>query len=98
MDWILKKIEVKKLKEWDKNPRALTEKGLNDLRISIKKFGIAEPIVCNTDLTICGGHGRKKILDEMGIKLVDCYLPTKKLTAKQFEELNIRLNKNIAGE
>jgi DNA modification methylase len=47
---------------------------------------------------ICGGHGRKKILERLGIKEVDCYIPSRKLTQKEFDELNIRLNKNIAGE
>lgn len=98
MKWILKKLKVSQLIEWDKNPRQLTEKGLSDLRKSIERFGIAEPIICNTDYVICGGHGRLKILQQLNIKEVDCYLPEKKLTPKQFEELNIRLNKNIAGE
>ena len=97
MKWVLKKLKVAQLKEWGKNPRQLTEKGLSDLRKSIENFGVAEPLTVNTDYTICGGHGRKKVLQEMGIKEVDCYLPEKKLTPKQFEELNIRLNKNIAG-
>lgn len=98
MKWNLKKLKVSQLIEWDKNPRQLTEKGLSDLRKSIERFGIAEPIICNTDYVICGGHGRLKILQQLNIKEVDCYLPEKKLTTKQFEELNIRLNKNIAGE
>ena len=98
MKWIVKKIKVSDLKENPHNPRKLTEKGLNDLEKSITKFGIAEPLVCNTDLMICGGHGRKKILERLNIKEVDCYIPEKKLTEKQFNELGIRLNKNIAGE
>lgn len=97
MKWILKKVDVNQLKEWDKNPRQLTKKGIEDLTKSIKKFGIAEPLVCNSDFTVCGGHGRLKVIKELGIKEVDIYLPEKQLTDKQFEELNIRLNKNIAG-
>lgn len=98
MNWKIKKVKVSDLKENPNNPRKLTEKGLKDLEKSITKFGIAEPLVCNTDLMICGGHGRKKILERLNIAEVDCYLPEKKLTQKQFDELGIRLNKNIAGE
>jgi len=98
MKWNLKKIKVSDLKEWAKNPRRLTDNGLKHLERSIKKFGIAEPIVINTDNTICGGHGRKKVLEWLNIDEVDCYMPERKLTDKEFEELNIRLNKNIAGE
>lgn len=98
INWTLKKIKVSSLKEWQGNPRRLTEKGMKDLRASITKFGLAEPLCINTDYTICGGHGRKRILEELGIKEVDCYMPEKKLTENQFKELNIRLNKNTAGE
>lgn len=98
MNWKIKKVKVSQLKEWDKNPRNLTTKGLADLKLSIERFGIAEPLVCNTDLTLIGGHGRKKVLQEMNIKEVDCYIPDVKLTQKQCEELGIRLNKNIAGD
>ena len=98
MKWKTQRIEVSKLKEWDKNPRKLSEKGLNDLKKSIKKFGIAEPLVVNSDFVICGGHGRLKVLQDLDIESVDCYVPERQLTQKEFEELNIRLNKNIAGD
>ena len=97
MKWHLENRKISSLKEWEKNPRTLTEKGLKDLSKSIKKFGCAEPIIINTDGSICGGHGRKKVLEQLGIDSVDCYIPDRELTAKEFEELNIRLNKNIAG-
>lgn len=98
MNWQIERVEVSKLKEWHKNPRVLTKKGLEDLTKSIKKFGVAEPLVCNTDFTICGGHGRLKVIKELGINEIDVYIPERTLTEKQFEELNIRLNKNIAGQ
>jgi len=98
MRWHIEKRKVSELKENPKNPRNLTEKGLSDLENSIKKFGVAEPLVINQDGMICGGHGRKKILERLGIKEVDCYIPERELTEKEFDELNVRLNKNIAGE
>jgi len=98
MKWIHKKIKVSQLIENPDNPRLLTEKGLSDLEKSIKKFGLAEPLILNADLMICGGHGRKKILEKLNIEYVDCYISEKQLSKKEFNELGIRLNKNIAGE
>ena len=98
MEWELKKIPVTELKEYDKNPRKFTSKGLADLKKSIEKFGVAEPLVVNNDYEIIGGHGRLATLKDLGVEFVDCYFPKKTLTKKQVEELNIRLNKNIAGE
>lgn len=97
MKWSLKKIKVADMKEYEFNPQIKTEKGLKDLENSIKEFGVCEPPVLNTDLTICGGHGRKIIFERLGITEVNCYVPDKPLTEKQFQELNIRLNKNKAG-
>ena len=69
-----------------------------DLHKSIDKFGLAEPIVINTDGVVIGGHARLLALKEKGTKEFDCYIPDRKLTEKELQELNVRLNKNIAGE
>jgi len=98
MKWIYKKLKVSELIENPDNPRLLTEKGLSDLEKSIRKFGLAEPLILNADLMICGGHGRKKILEKSNVEYVDCYISEKQLSKKEFNELGIRLNKNIAGE
>lgn len=95
--WEIKNIKVSDIKENPKNPRKLTEKGLKDLETSISKFGNAEPPVLNKDLSLIGGHGRKKILERLNISEVECYVSEKQLTEKQADELGIRLNKNIAG-
>jgi ParB-like chromosome segregation protein Spo0J len=98
IQWTIQKLKVSDLHEYPNNPRRMTEKGIADLTQSIKRFGMAEPIVVNQDLTIIGGHGRKKVLESLGVTEVDCYLPDRALTAKEFDEFNIRLNQNIAGE
>tara|TARA_R110000822_G_scaffold227789_3_gene360435 strand:- start:15324 stop:15926 length:603 start_codon:yes stop_codon:yes gene_type:complete len=96
--WDLIEQKVSDLKEYDLNPRILSDEKLDNLQQSITKFGICEPIVINTDFTICGGHGRLTILKRLGIQYVDCYVPSKTLTESQFKELNVRLNKNTAGD
>ena len=98
MNWRLAEKKLDEIKVFDKNPRRITEKGLKDLKTSIDKFGLAEPIVLNTDGTIIGGHARYYALKEQGKDVADCYIPDRRLKAKEVKELNIRLNKNIAGE
>ena len=95
--WKLITKKVSELKPSHKNPRNITEQGLKDLNKSIDKFGLAEPIVINSDLVIIGGHARWQTLKQQSIKECDCYIPNRKLNDKEVEELNIRLNKNIAG-
>lgn len=96
--WKNERRKVKDLKEYGRNPRVLTKTGLEHLTKSITKFNIADPIIINTDGTICGGHGRIKVLKKMGVKEVDVRVPEEALSDEDFAELNIRLNKNIAGE
>lgn len=95
--WHIETRKVTDLKEWAKNPRLLTEKGINDLTQSISKFGLAEPIVINTDCLILGGHARVKVLKAQGEIECDCYVPDRTFNDKEIEEINIRLNANQAG-
>jgi len=98
LQWYREVLQVKDLKEYEHNPRKITKDKLKHLEESIRRFGIAEPLVVNTDMVIIGGHGRRKALLNLGIKEVDCYIPNRPLNQTEFDELNIRLNKNIAGE
>jgi DNA modification methylase len=95
------RFEIRKLadiKPWGRNPRRITEKGIKDLAASIAKFGLPEPIVLNLDGTIIGGHARYQVLKKSGATEAVCALPDRMLTERELEELNIRLNKNVAGE
>lgn len=98
IQWAVKKVKISDLKEYAHNPRRLTEIKLKQLEESLTKFGMCEPLVVNMDNTICGGHGRKKVLERLGITEVDCYYPSQELNTEEFDELNLRLNKNTAGE
>ena len=98
MNWKIEKRKLSDLKPFDKNPRILTKKGMADLKKSIDKFGLAEPIIIQPDGTIIGGHARFEVLKQKGTTKVDVYVPEKPLSKQEYNELNIRLNKNIAGE
>lgn len=98
MNWKVKKVKLSDIKEYEANPRKITEKGLSDLKDSIRNFGQAEPLVVNTDMVLIGGHARKLAMESLDYDKCDVLIPDVKLTDKQVQELNIRLNKNIAGE
>jgi len=71
---------------------------MQDLKNSIDKFGVAEPIVLNKDGTIIGGHARFYTLRDNGVKEIPCFVADKLLSEDEIKELNVRLNRNIAGE
>ena len=94
----IEKIEINKLKPAKYNPRQITKKQYNDLKDSLDKFSLVEPIVVNKDMTIIGGHQRYKIWKENAEQsnVDDITIPcvVLDLNKEQERELNIRLNKS----
>ena len=91
----IEKIEINKLKPATYNPRQISKKQYNDLKDSIEKFGLVDPIIINKDFTVIGGHQRLKVCKELKYKDIDCVVLD--LTKEEERELNIRLNKSVKG-
>jgi len=89
-------VPIADLKFADYNPRKITEKQINDLKASIEKFGMVEPVVVNNYPerlnTIIGGHQRVRVCEMLGMKEVPVIYVT--LDFARERELNIRLNQN----
>ena len=88
MNWHIEQRQLSDLKEFPHNPRVITKKGLADLKRSIDKFGIAEPIIVNTEGTIIGGHARYQVLKSNGTKEIDVYVPERELSEEEYRELS----------
>ena len=93
----IEKIQIDKLKAATYNPRQISTKQYKDLKESITKFGLVDPIIVNEYFTenyyvVIGGHQRLKICKELGYKDIGCIILN--LNKEQERELNIRLNKN----
>ena len=86
-------IKIEKLIPAEGNPRKATEKQFKDLKESIKKFGIVDPIIVNKRTQrIVGGHFRVEVAKKLGITELPCVYVD--LTNEAEKELNIRLNQN----
>ena len=81
------------------NPRQLTDSQYKQLKDSISRFGLVDPIIVNKNKdrkdVIIGGHQRVKVAKTMGIKEVPCVEID--LVYDKERELNVRLNKNTGG-
>ena len=64
------------LNESEYNPRTLKKKDYEQLRKSIKSFGLVDPILINKNKDrkgiIIGGHQRFRIARDLGYKKVPC--------------------------
>jgi len=96
LEWHNEKRKISDLIPYESNPRQLTDKQYNDLKKSLTKFNLAEIPAINLDNKICAGHQRLKIMSEVyGNDFeIDVRVPNRKLTEKEFQEYNIRSNKN----
>ena len=78
------------------NPRQLTKDQYQNLKDSISRFGLVDPIIVNSNKDrkniIVGGHQRVKVAKDMDIEFVP--VVEVDLTYEKERELNIRLNKN----
>ena len=88
----IEKIKINKLKPATYNPRQISTKQYKDLKQSIEKFGLVDPVIVNSDMTVIGGHQRLKICKELKHKEVGCIIMN--LSKEEERELNVRLNKN----
>ena len=90
------KIESKLVKDLNPasyNPRQISSKQYKDLKESVKKFGLVDPIIINKNgNVVIGGHQRLKICKDLKYVEVDCVMLD--LSKEEERELNIRLNKN----
>jgi len=92
--WQNQKRQISELVPADYNPRRLTDSQRDQLKKSLEKFNLADPLILNTDNTLIGGHQRLKVLLELGYTEIDVRVPDRPLTKDEEKELNLRLNKN----
>ena len=90
-------VLIDQLKPSAYNPRKWSESATNQLKQSVKKFGLVDPVICNIAPNrkniVVGGHFRLKIAKELGIKKVPVvYVNIPDIEREK--ELNLRLNKN----
>jgi DNA modification methylase len=92
MIWKNEKRKLSTLSPAKYNPRKMSAKARADLAASLDKFGMADPLVINSNGTIIGGHQRFMILKERGTIDVDVMVPEAELPEAEEKELNVRLN------
>lgn len=90
-------VDIDKLTKADYNPRKWDEKALSDLKASIQRFGLVDPIILNGAENrmnvVIGGHMRLEAAKALGIKQVPAvYINLPDIEREK--ELNLRLNKN----
>lgn len=92
--------EVKKLvelKNWDSNPRTITEDNFSDLISSVDELGNFEPLVVDTDGTVIAGNQRLRVLTRLGEMEAEVSVPSRKLTKQEIKKIGLISNRH-SGE
>lgn len=92
--WRTEQRLIKNLLPYEKNPRTISEKQLEDLTKSMKKFNLVEIPAIDTDGRIIAGHQRIKALHLLGRgdEEIDVRIPNRKLTEKEYEQYLLTSN------
>ena len=94
----IKQVKTNELQPAKYNPRKWSEVDTANLRKSIERFGMVDPIIVNSAPKrkgiIIGGHFRLKVAKDLGMKTVPVVFVNIS-DEKRERELNLRLNKNI---
>lgn len=97
IEWHKDTRKISELIENKRNPRRLSNKRADDLKKSLSKFGMCQPIVIQQTNKVIGGHQRLKLLHSLGYDEVDVVVPSRPLSEDESNELTIVLNK-VQGE
>lgn len=92
VQWVLKELPIKSLKDHPKNPRQIGKDQFERLGNLINKFGLIDKPIINQDMTIIGGHQRIKYFKKQKAKTVECWLADRLLSQEDIDELCIGLN------
>ena len=90
---LIEKRKIAELNPAPYNPRKSDVTQEANLKASLEKFGVVDPIIFNKQTgNIVGGHFRVRELKKLGVEEVDCVILD--LSPEDEKELNIRLNAN----
>ena len=93
-------IDINLLNPAPYNPRQASEEEYHQLKESINKFGLIDPLLVNAapsrENVVIGGHFRLKIAKDMGFKTIPVvYINIPDIEKEK--ELNLRLNRNTGS-
>ena len=94
-------VSLSEIKPNEYNPKMMTEKQANDLKKSIEKFGIVDPLIVNSAENrkgfIIGGHQRYRIYQQLKFDKVPVVYVNEPDLEKE-KELCVRLSKNTGED
>lgn len=92
--WHTERRKVNDLLPYLKNPRSISDKQMNDLKKSLKRFNLVELPACDVNGKIVAGHQRVRALQILGRgeEVIEVRIPNRKLTKEEYDRYLITSN------
>lgn len=97
MKWHTEIRKISELKNWESNPRTISDEAYKELKASIGDLGNFEPLVINTDGTVLAGNQRLRVHKENGDIEVEVSVPERELTEQEIKKIGVISNRH-SGE
>lgn len=97
MNWHTETRKISELKQWESNPRTITDEEYGKLKESIGDLGNFEPLVINVDGTVLAGNQRLRVHLERGDQEVEVSVPERELTEQEIKKIGLISNRH-SGE
>ena len=91
-NWLPRRVKIAELHPNPDNPRTIKASQFKRLKLSLEEDGTFRPIICDTDMTVLGGHMRMLALRELGENEVDIVLPDRPLNETERQRITIKDN------
>ena len=93
--WHTEKRKVSDLIPNEKNPRTMSQKQIEDLKKSLKKFNLVELPAIDTNNKVIVGHQRLMVLALLGRseEEIEVRVPNRKLTRKEYDQYLLTSNR-----
>lgn len=92
ISWNEKTVNVSALKPFERNPRKISARDLDELKKRISEDGYHQRILATNDFRIIGGHQRIRVLKELGITQIQILVPDVELPDDIFRRILIKDN------
>lgn len=97
MNWHTEVRKISELKNWESNPRTISDESYKELKKSIGDLGNFEPLVVNIDGTVLAGNQRLRVHKEQGDTEVEVSVPERELTEEEIKKIGLISNRH-SGE
>ena len=94
LTWRAEVRKVKDLKNWEKNPRKITNEAFEKLKDRINKRGMHDVLKLDTEENVLSGNQRQRALTALDIEEVNVLIPSRPLTDKEKQEIILESNLN----